>query len=187
MRRPHPATLVAIVALVLAGTSTGYAAGTLVTSKQIKDRTIKVRDISPTARARLRGNTGPAGDQGPRGYSAWDPIPSGTLVGGAWTASGADGLDTPIAVNLPGLAPVELDLAHLARWPSTHCGGTVFAPDPDPGYACVSDYGFGAKGGTTPTASVDVSGQRDRAFVIQVSAPGDSAFNMLGAWAYRAP
>lgn len=60
------ANIMATLAFVLALGGTSYAA-LVVTSRNIKDATIQVRDISPTARASLRGNSGPQGPKGDQG------------------------------------------------------------------------------------------------------------------------
>ncbi len=54
----------AIVAMVGAGA--GYSAGTI-TSKDIKDKTIKTKDLKPGTVDKLKGQTGPQGPQGPAG------------------------------------------------------------------------------------------------------------------------
>jgi len=62
-----------VVALVTAGSST---AAFIVTSRNIKNGTIQLVDISPSARAALRGQRGPRGDagapgeRGPAGFSS---------------------------------------------------------------------------------------------------------------------
>jgi hypothetical protein len=59
--------VVALLALFVALGGTATAAGVLVTSGQIKDRTIQVRDLSPQAVRALRGTRGPQGPEGPPG------------------------------------------------------------------------------------------------------------------------
>ena len=80
---PSPSIVVAIVALVVALAGTAFAQTVLprnsvgprqlrtgaVTSSDIKDRTIRLTDISRTARSQLRGQQGPAGPPGPPGAS----------------------------------------------------------------------------------------------------------------------
>jgi hypothetical protein len=63
-----PAMVVALAALFvsLAGNATAVTVS-LVTSKQIKDNTIQVRDLAPAAGTALRGRRGPAGPPGPTG------------------------------------------------------------------------------------------------------------------------
>jgi hypothetical protein len=72
--KPSGSLAVAFLALLIA-TSGSAVAASLITSKQIKDGTIQVKDISKTARAQLApkaavgvpGPQGPAGAQGPNG------------------------------------------------------------------------------------------------------------------------
>jgi hypothetical protein len=68
MPRPSPALAVACIALFasLAGNAIAVT-HSLVTSKDIKDGTIQLVDLSPSARAALRGQRGPIGPQGPEG------------------------------------------------------------------------------------------------------------------------
>ncbi len=76
LKLPSPAAVVAVVALVVAGSGASYAAGKIdtgdlsknaVTSKKIKNGTIKVKDMKGSAVAALKGATGPAGAAGPAG------------------------------------------------------------------------------------------------------------------------
>jgi hypothetical protein len=78
---PSPSIVVAIIALVAAVSGTAFAQAVLprnsvgpmqirtnaVTSSEIKDRTIRLRDISRNTRSQLRGQQGPAGPPGPPG------------------------------------------------------------------------------------------------------------------------
>lgn len=57
----HPATLLSMLALLVATAGGGYAAGSLIGSKQIRDHTIQLRDLSPAAVQALRGQQGPPG------------------------------------------------------------------------------------------------------------------------------
>lgn len=57
---------VAVTALVCSAGATAITSA-LITSAQIKDGTIQLRDLSPSARQALRGERGPAGDRGERG------------------------------------------------------------------------------------------------------------------------
>jgi hypothetical protein len=71
-----PAIVIIAVALIVASMS-GAVAGSLITSKQIKDNTIKSKDVhdgtlqvvdfSPEATASLQGPAGPPGPTGPQG------------------------------------------------------------------------------------------------------------------------
>jgi hypothetical protein len=66
IRRPSAGVVVGIIAIVIAMSGSAVAAS-LITSKQIKDGTIQLVDISKQARSVLKGATGPAGLQGPKG------------------------------------------------------------------------------------------------------------------------
>ena len=59
-----PVVAVLCMALIGAGSAT---AGSLITSAKIKNGTIKMADISTSAKNALRGNSGPMGPQGPAG------------------------------------------------------------------------------------------------------------------------
>lgn len=85
---PRPAMIVAVVALIAALAGTATAASGLIngkkikpntiTSKQIKNRSIKLVDIQPNTVKKLRGakgERGPAGPQGPQG----EPGPAGVV------------------------------------------------------------------------------------------------------------
>ena len=94
VRRPSPSLAVAMVAVVLAGTGSATAAGLIdgsklangsVSSKKIRDQSLRVADLSLNARSELRGQQGPqgvAGPQGPQGEKGLkgekgDPGPKG--------------------------------------------------------------------------------------------------------------
>jgi hypothetical protein len=82
-KRPSPALVVAIAALVVAMAGTGYAATQLpknsvgnkqlkknaVTSSKVKNKTLKLKDLSGGARNGLKGDKGDKGDRGLRGAS----------------------------------------------------------------------------------------------------------------------
>jgi hypothetical protein len=72
-RRVSPSLVVAIVAVVLAGAGSAVAAR-LITGKQIKNGTIQLVDLSPSAREQLSGARGPRGGVGPQGSQG----PAGT-------------------------------------------------------------------------------------------------------------
>jgi hypothetical protein len=114
------ANVVSVIALFVALGGTGYAAMTLprnsvgstqiksravgsselksnaVTSRAIKSRSVEVSDLSVTARASLRGQTGPAGatgPAGPAGVTLRAAVPSGGSVqrGNALSAAHVSG------------------------------------------------------------------------------------------------
>lgn len=67
----HPGTVLGIVALIVALSGSVYAATSLptssVTSVQIKNGSVQLKDLSPAARRALRGARGPAGAAGVAG------------------------------------------------------------------------------------------------------------------------
>ena len=65
-RPPSPSMVVAVVALVVA-MSGGAVAAVVITSKNIKNGSIQLTDISSKARKSLRGKTGKTGPSGPAG------------------------------------------------------------------------------------------------------------------------
>lgn len=68
LMRPSPPLLIALLALVLAVGGGAFAAGTMVTSAQIKNGTIKPADLSPALRRSI-AQTGPPGPAGAPGLS----------------------------------------------------------------------------------------------------------------------
>jgi hypothetical protein len=103
------ANVVATMALFIALGGTSYAAIKLphnsvgteqiksgaVHTGEIRDRTIRLQDLSTTARASLRGQTGPQGPQGPAGAPAIKHFASvsssGGLIRGDATSGGSGG------------------------------------------------------------------------------------------------
>jgi len=81
-----PGLLIALVVLAVAATSGSAVAGSLITSKQIKDGTIKYKDVDKRARTKLKGATGPQGPQGPQGAPG-QPGPATGPAGGALAGS----------------------------------------------------------------------------------------------------
>jgi hypothetical protein len=76
-----------VVALIGAGA--GYSASTI-TSKDIKDNTIKIKDIKPGTVDKLKGHTGPTGPQGPQGPSGGSNVSQVKNLNGQWTARATD-------------------------------------------------------------------------------------------------
>jgi hypothetical protein len=97
-KRPSPALVVALVAVVLASAGSAVAAG-LITSKQIKNGTIQRADLSTSVRASL-AKRGPRGPQGP-GAAGIGKSYFVTRVASGIRLTGAYG----DVVSLKGLAP----------------------------------------------------------------------------------
>lgn len=111
--------VVAALALMLAA-GTGATASLLITGKQIKDgtvtsrdvknRSLKVKDLSTKAKAKLKGATGPrgaagpAGPQGPAGTSGLPGLPGLQGLQGLQGLPGLSGFRVVTeAVQVPGL------------------------------------------------------------------------------------
>jgi hypothetical protein len=76
--------LVALVALVPALGGTATAASGLIGSAQIKNGSIRLVDISPSAKVALRGQRGPAGPQGPQGIQGATGLTGAQGAPGLW-------------------------------------------------------------------------------------------------------
>lgn len=145
-RRPSPAMIVASIALVTGGAGTATAAS-LITGKQIKNSTITAADIkansipgsdirngslagvdlknstvtaaklAPSAKAALKGDTGPAGPAGAQGAAGAPGAPGAAGPAGPQGPAGpSDGYET--AVGTPGAAPnskAAIDTLDLPR------------------------------------------------------------------------
>jgi hypothetical protein len=95
-----------IAALVSAAVAASSAGATLiVTSRNIKNGTIQLADISPRARAALRGQRGPRGAQGAQGVPGVIASVTETVTTSTTIAPGTDGRAT---VDCPvGLRPIS--------------------------------------------------------------------------------
>jgi hypothetical protein len=104
VKRPSTPTILSVLALVAASGSTATAAvQRLITSRDIKDGTIRLADLSPATKRALRGQIGLAGPAGPAGAAgaagsqgpagppgpagAFDPSKISYVEGSAATAS----------------------------------------------------------------------------------------------------
>ena len=90
--------LIAVAAMLVA--AGGATAQSLITSADIKNRTIKKKDLSRKTVNQLKGATGPAGPQGPQG----PPGPAGGSAGGGTLkvllqASGTTAVADLLAIN----------------------------------------------------------------------------------------
>jgi hypothetical protein len=81
---------VVITALVCSAGATAVTSA-FITSRDIKDGTIQLRDLSPAARTALRGERGPAGEQGLQGERGPQGFPGATGPTGPAGPPGRDG------------------------------------------------------------------------------------------------
>ena len=89
-RRPSSGLVVGIIALIVAASGSAVAAS-LITSAQIKDGTIQLRDINKKARTALKGQTGPAGAIGATGLQGKPGAAGANGAQGNPGAAGANG------------------------------------------------------------------------------------------------
>lgn len=100
MRRPSPATAISLVALFVALAGTATAATVLITSKDIKDRTIQLVDVSDRARKALEGQRGAEGARGAAGPQG--PVGPQGPAGAAGDANVVWAFVNPVGVLLNG-------------------------------------------------------------------------------------
>jgi hypothetical protein len=97
----NPGTMLGVIAVVFAMTGSAFAANSLLTSKDIKDGTIKSRDLSGAVKDKLNkvGKTGPAGKNGTNGATGPQGAAGAKGADGAKGAPGADGQDAAYSVR----------------------------------------------------------------------------------------
>jgi hypothetical protein len=102
-KRPKVGTIfVAVLAILALGSGTATAAK-FVTSKDIKNGTIKLADLSSGTKTALKGQRGPAGQPGPQGPQG----PAGATSATRIVATQGDGTGTAMAVCPAGMRPVS--------------------------------------------------------------------------------
>jgi hypothetical protein len=214
-------TVVAFVLGIVIATAGTATAAKLIGGNQIKDGSIASKDLSKAVRAKLDkpGRRGPAGsrgapgpngatgakgepgaagakgDAGPRGFSAWDTIPSGTTVVGTArfdVEAPAVGGDFQFTIPLPAKAPAGLspeavnfaaDASAATVDDDAACTGTAGAPTAPAGKVCLYSVAIGA---------ANVQGQAtnalpDRGFRLSWSATAIGDTLVEATWAYTAP
>lgn len=100
-----PGLLVAAAVLVVVAMSGSAVAASLITSKQIADGTIKLKDINKKTRAKLKGESGPQGPQGVQGPKGDQGAP-GPATGPAGGALAGNYPDPTLAPEIDRLTPV---------------------------------------------------------------------------------
>lgn len=141
------------------------------------------------------GPKGDPGDPGPQGLSAWDTIPSGVTVTGAFVHdAGSDGTgeDYWFTVEYPAklpAAPIAVNFATDGSAATTDddatCAGTTSTPTAPPGQVCV--YLDQTAGTASLNAeSLGISIRSAMVLTWNVSAASGD-MNVWGTWAYTAP
>jgi hypothetical protein len=193
-----------------------------VTGTKVRDGSLSAKDFSSTLLSSLKaakstggtpgqagpkgdpgakgdaGTPGAKGDAGPRGVSAWDSIPSGQTVTGAFeydSAASAAG-DFRTYVTLPARAPVPLtaaavnfatDGSAVTTDDDASCDGSLASPDAPAGKVCIY-LNNTASDGSGMAARPTLHGEQS-AFTVSwndSSAASADVF-VYGTWAYTAP
>jgi hypothetical protein len=141
-KRPSPALIVAVIALVIATAGTGYAALQLprnsVTSPKVKDHSLLKRDFMKGQLPRgPRGATGAAGPEGPKGETgakgpAGPQGESGVIAASVGRNSPAAdpphaelaGAATTITTPRPSRLSITGALPHVKIWCQSNCSAT---------------------------------------------------------------
>lgn len=116
-------TAAVIVGLAVTG-GTGYAVGTRIDGKRIKNGSISIDKLSRSARASLRGQAGPRGLRGPQGVRGTPGAKGDLGVQGNPGASGRDGgfdaskvtyvISSAVTIAVGGTAAVAADCPSTA-------------------------------------------------------------------------
>jgi hypothetical protein len=193
------ANTVSTIALFLALGGAAYAAVKIpsnsVGTKQIKNGAVTKSKISASAKAALRGNTGPRGLQGIQGIQGPTGtyptvLPSGETQTGAFAirfpaSAASQSADAEVSFPLPLSSAPTVGYGGVN---TTDCSGTVTAPTAAPGYFCVY-FGQHVNAATydtaDPSGNSGVIGSIGGSVTIASSAAGDTI--VRGTWAVTAP
>ncbi|MBA2347238.1 MAG: hypothetical protein H0V81_03000 [Solirubrobacterales bacterium] len=140
---------------------------------------------------------GQPGAQGPRGFSAWDPIPSGTTVKGAEAfdvesarAQSDFRFSVPLGGRVPALAVDHVNFAPDGSPGTTDddalCTGTAAAPTAPAGRVCLYATGVNAKNANGRELNA-VDGGSTGFSVGFFNDLADSDTFVQFTWAYTAP
>jgi len=145
------------------------------------------------------GAPGATGSAGPRGFSAWDAIPSGQTVSGSmiWSeAIIADNRNVSVYVPFPGKATPAITSSLAVNFNNDNpaattdedvtCTGTVAAPTAPQGKVCIYELDF--SGVDTMSGENNFVNGRDGFYVFGQS-NGTAGVNswLYFSWAYTAP
>jgi hypothetical protein len=206
LHRPSPSLIVAVAAVLVAGTGSAVAA-TVITSKQIKNGTVQLVDLSKATRDALQGGRGPQGGVGPAGpagasgssgtsgSSLPTVLTSGqTLIGAFGNIGFATGASQRFgsAISFP-IPLASAPTAHFIRvgGPAVaECAGSAAAPTAAAGHLCI--YEGTATNVTTQSFEDPVTsttGSTTRTFGIDVVgfSAAAGAYISAGSWAVTAP
>ncbi len=193
-------------ALIKPGTvASSQIANNSVQGVDVRAATLTESDLAPAVRTKLNtvgaagpaganGATGGVGATGPRGFSAWDTIPSGVTVRGVvhWEQNKpTNGLLTYVVpVTLPGISPVALTHATVnfkTGYPATDgdatCTGSSTAPTAPAGKVCLYVH----SGLYVTSVSGWVDALATQSFFVRLTTDVEIDPSLIATWAYTAP
>lgn len=198
-RRPQPATVIAIVALIVALGGTGYAAVTLpansvgtaqlkknaVTSLKVKNGSLLSADFKagqiPAGPAGPAGSPGAAGAAGPAGPFP-DAMPAGKTIRGAFdiggTAAAAGALaNTSISFIYAFAAAPGVKIVLQGGAAPAECAGNATFPQAQAGFLCIYEES------RTNTLGVTLNAVNRSGATIFVNSTAAGGFFSYGTWA----
>jgi len=208
---PSAAMWVACVALVMAATGGAFAATGLIGSGQvrnnsltgldIKDRSVRLKDLRASDVAKLRGRPGPQGIKGAQGAQGAqgppgpfvDTLPSGKSLKGAYAmiGHGTGRTGEGISFGIPLSSAPTAHYIDVGEQPPSQCPGTAAAPAAAPGHLCI--YEAQNVGPVNVPSFEDpitsATGSTTRSFGIAVVGNSGTAgdYRATGSWAVTAP
>jgi hypothetical protein len=214
LRKPSPATLLALTALFVALGGTSYAAITLpkgsvgskqlkknaVTSPKVKPGSLLLSDFRRSQRSRLRGprgTQGPQGIQGPQGPAGPFPegdLPSGKTIRGQYAMGVPQPTTNFITTGISfGFQLASAPTAHAipaGTPPPAECPGTAANPEAAQGHLCVYEAVFGNRANLVVFDPTDGAGGASRwgaAVAFTGAALGNTNTFSYGSWAVTSP
>ena len=165
--RPSPAVLLGLLALFFAMTGSAVAAS-MITSKQIKDGTIQVRDLSRSARSALGGARGTAGARGPRGLEG---AAGAAGPAGARGATGDQGVGG--ATGAPGTARAYAAVNRAGTLDVTRSKGVSAVTHGGTGAYCVTlDAGIDATSTVAVVARLGAQSEANAIYAVDATGTG---------------
>jgi hypothetical protein len=212
IRRPSPAFIVAVLALIVALGGTSYAAITVtgaqirdgsITTRDIRDRSLRAEDFRDRLPAGRKGKQADAGAAAVRSQpaaagAASDPLSSNTLSSGEILAGAFEirghavqagqtfRTTLPFGHKLPA-RPTAVRLLDNPGFTTPDCQGWGGDPEPAPGVLCIYVDGTGNQ----PELRINFAGISNLVLLtgtglaMRATRPGEAT--AFGAWAYKVP